>query len=224
MRPAQKSGLFDAGPEPLALEKVDLRQGAHVVAYDGPPHVWGQDSSVVSLKIVGYNTKALRSFPLRSFRTMASQHCRHLYVFCLAARAGVSRQHSGLFLNGLPDRHFPSTAKKSRWETFRFPAGLSRPYFLDGPQEQALLRHTKRSAYCCFLPDLTRFTASYCAGPKPCERNHQKAIYLYDYIMFEKPRQGVCSSFQSAPTSPPPYISHPHMVVLSQSGSLPNCP
>lgn len=157
MRPAQKSGLFDAGPEPLALEKVDLRQGAHVVAYDGPPHVWGQDSSVVSLKIVGYNTKALRSFPLRSFRTMASQHCRHLYVFCLAARAGVSRQHSGLFLNGLPDRHFPSTAKKSRWETFRFPAGLSRPYFLDGPQEQALLRHTKRSAYCCFLPDLTRF-------------------------------------------------------------------
>lgn len=113
-----KSGLFDAGPEPLALEKVDLRQGAHVVAYDGPPHVWGQDSSVVSLKIVGYNTKALRSFPLRSFRTMASQHCRHLYVFCLAARAGVSRQHSGLFLNGLPDRHFPSTAKSPAGRLF----------------------------------------------------------------------------------------------------------
>lgn len=176
MRPAQKSGLFDAGPEPLALEKVDLRQGAHVVAYDGPPHVWGQDSSVVSLKIVGYNTKALRSFPLRSFRAMASQHCRHLYVFCLAARAGVSRQHSGLFLNGLPDRHFPSTAKKSRWETFRFPAGLSRPYFLDGPQEQALLRHTKRSAYCCFLPDLTRFTGLHCAGPIPMVHPKNKSV------------------------------------------------
>lgn len=139
---------------------------------------------------MGYNTKALRSFPLRSFRTMASQHCRHLYVFCLAARAGVSRQHSGLFLNGLPDRHFSSTAKKSRWETFRFPAGLSRPYFLDGPQEQALLRHTKRSAYCCFLPDLTRFTESYCAGPQPYQTELSKGNFmLFYYIGFLRLRQ-----------------------------------
>ena len=35
--------------------------------------------------------------------------------------------------------------------------------------EKAYLRHIRTSAYCCFLPDLTRFTASYCAGPKPCQ-------------------------------------------------------
>ena len=57
--------------------------------------------------------------------------------------------------------------------------------------EKANLRHIETSAYCCFLPDLTRFTASYCAGPKPCIRNHQRAILMLpsNYIIFDFHRQ-----------------------------------
>ena len=48
--------------------------------------------------------------------------------------------------------------------------------------------HIKVTTYCCFLPDLTRFTASYCAGPKPCKRSHQKAIHTVSlYSFFRKP-------------------------------------
>ena len=51
--------------------------------------------------------------------------------------------------------------------------------------------YIKRSAYCCFLPDLTRFTASYCAGPKPCKRSHQKAIHtVLLYSFYREPSRG----------------------------------
>ena len=67
-------------------------------------------------------------------------------------------------------------------------ASVSEKNFPDGTQavssNQALPRHTRVLTYCCFLPDLTRFTVSYCAGPKPCERNHQKAISCYMIILF----------------------------------------
>ena len=52
---------------------------------------------------------------------------------------------------------------------------------LTAPQtsEKAYPRHIRASAYCCFLPDLTRFTASHCAGPKPRRRSCQKTILSY---------------------------------------------
>ena len=35
---------------------------------------------------------------------------------------------------------------------------------------------TKRSAYCCFLPDLTRFTGLHCAGPIPMVHPKNKSV------------------------------------------------
>jgi hypothetical protein len=32
---------------------------------------------------------------------------------------------------------------------------------------QVILRHTERTAYRCFLPDLAGFTGFYCTGPGP---------------------------------------------------------
>ena len=52
--------------------------------------------------------------------------------------------------------------------------------------EKANLRHIETSAYCCFLPDLTRFTASYCAGPRPRQTELLKdklSYQLYDFMM-----------------------------------------
>ena len=48
-------------------------------------------------------------------------------------------------------------------------ASVSEKNFPDGTQavssNQALPRHTRVLTYCCFLPDLTRFISSRCAGP-----------------------------------------------------------
>ena len=48
-------------------------------------------------------------------------------------------------------------------------ASVSEKNFPDGTQavssNQALPRHTQVLTYCCFLPDLTRFISSRCAGP-----------------------------------------------------------
>lgn len=48
-------------------------------------------------------------------------------------------------------------------------------YFPGGLQGQALLRHMGVSAYCCFLPDLTRFTGLHCAGPTLAVRRKNKS-------------------------------------------------
>ncbi len=50
--------------------------------------------------------------------------------------------------------------------------------------KKADLRHIRTSAYCCFLPDLTRFTASYCAGPKPEQAKLLKGISTHLIIWF----------------------------------------
>ena len=39
--------------------------------------------------------------------------------------------------------------------------------------------HIKVSTYCCFLPDLTRFTASHCAGPKPYQAKLSKGNFVF---------------------------------------------
>ena len=44
----------------------------------------------------------------------------------------------------------------------------------DHGSTQALPRHTRDTAYCCFLPDLTGFTGSRCAGPE-CQHHFHKA-------------------------------------------------
>ena len=48
--------------------------------------------------------------------------------------------------------------------------------------EKAALRHIRTSAYCCFLPDLTRFTASHCAGPKPCQAKLSKGNFFGSHV------------------------------------------
>ena len=48
-------------------------------------------------------------------------------------------------------------------------------YFPGGLQGQAPLRHMGVSAYCCFLPDLTRFTGLHCAGPTLAVRRKNKS-------------------------------------------------
>ena len=48
--------------------------------------------------------------------------------------------------------------------------------------EKADLRHIRTSAYCCFLPDLTRFTASHCAGPKPCQAKLFKGNFYFQSV------------------------------------------
>ena len=50
------------------------------------------------------------------------------------------------------------------------------------PLEKADLRHIRTSAYCCFLPDLTRFTASHCAGPKPCQAKLFKGNFYFQSV------------------------------------------
>ena len=50
--------------------------------------------------------------------------------------------------------------------------------------EKAYLRHIRTSAYCCFLPDLTRFTVSYCAGPRPCQTKLSRDKLCTYYIYF----------------------------------------
>ena len=52
------------------------------------------------------------------------------------------------------------------------------PFESSAVKEKAYLRHIRASAYCCFLPDLTRFAESYCAGPRPIRRSFQKAIQI----------------------------------------------
>ncbi|AOM84652.1 hypothetical protein BBEV_3358 [Salisediminibacterium beveridgei] len=67
---------------------------------------------------------------------------------------------------------------------------------------QVTLRHTKWSAYCCFLPDLTGFTGFRCAEPK---RQH----HLPESDQAEQgPREGIQPRYsglrvQGTATSPP---------------------
>ena len=49
---------------------------------------------------------------------------------------------------------------------------------------KAYLRHMRTSTYCCFLPDLTRFTVSYCAGPRPCQTKLSRDKLCTYYIYF----------------------------------------
>lgn len=52
--------------------------------------------------------------------------------------------------------------------------------------EKAYPRHIRTSAYCCFLPDLTRFTGSHCAGPKPTSeavKGQSSSFFIYSLIL-----------------------------------------
>lgn len=55
----------------------------------------------------------------------------------------------------------------------------------DHGSTQALPRHTRDTAYCCFLPDLTGFTASRCAGPE-CQHHFHEAV-----LETTSPRMGI---------------------------------
>ena len=51
--------------------------------------------------------------------------------------------------------------------------------------------HIRGPAYRCFLPDLTRFTGSYCAGPQSLLRSHQRTTALFIILYFASDRQSL---------------------------------
>ena len=57
--------------------------------------------------------------------------------------------------------------------------------------KKAYLRHIRGPAYRCFLPDLTRFTGSYCAGPQSLLRSHQRTTALFIILYFASDRQSL---------------------------------
>lgn len=76
---------------------------------------------------------------------------------------------------------------------------------------QATLRHTKESAYCCFLPDLTGFTGFRCA--EPGRQHHLQGADLTE----TKPQEGIRSRYsglrvQGTATSP---LSTANLITLS---------
>lgn len=66
--------------------------------------------------------------------------------------------------------------------------------------EQATLRHIRCSAYRCFLPDLTRFTDSYCTEPETAPSEAAKGQSISPVYYTDKPAE-------SQPDFPPTAMS-----------------
>lgn len=84
------------------------------------------------------------------------------------------------------------------------------------------------AAYRCFLPDLTRFTGSYCAGPQSLLRSHQRTTALFIILYPVRNRQSVsfrrrCQVFFRTVTQIPQYRSFSRRIYRKntlQSGKI----